>query len=208
MTSPHVLRLFLVVLFALPLTACAGREEARRTALLLAEATDSYIREVSAKITSEQRFYDKSRQDFEGQLKAEDDNARAWETLQPSFDLLDLVEQMAKDESRLRVPGDFYGSLLEVNRIHEERAKKIAESKAAFRKTYELDLARLDFKRSELDRVRVLLEGLGAELSLKQRAEFIFHFAKETKDALDKKGSAASTTQAPTATGTPPAAAK
>lgn len=209
MMSPCLVRLSLVVLLALPLAACAGRQEARRTALLLAEATDTYAKEVSAKITAEQRFYNASREDFEQQLQAEDDNVRAWEALQPSFELLDLVEQMVKDANRLRVPGDFYTALLEVNRVREERAKKIAESKATFRKTYELDLARLDFKRSELDRVRVLLEGLGTELSLKQRAEFIFNFAKETKDAIDRKGTAASKAQAPADTkGAPPAAAE
>src|SRR5437867_6290173 len=91
---------------------CAGREEARRAALLLANATDSYVKEVSAKIVSEQRFYAQARENFERQLRNEEEKRVAWEANQPSFESLDLVEQLVRDEQKFRIPGDFFAVLL------------------------------------------------------------------------------------------------
>ena len=124
--------LVLLVGVVLLTCGCAGRKEAHRTALLLVDATDTYIKEVSQKIKAEQNYYDQAREDFETQLKNEEEKNKVWETKQPSFEILDFVEQLVRDEGRLQVPGDFYGVLLEVNRLQEERAKKIAQASDSF----------------------------------------------------------------------------
>lgn len=172
--------------WAMLLTGCAGYGEANRTAAHLADATDAYLRDVGAKLTAEQTFYEQARADFGAQLRRERESQRAWEASQPPLEMIDRVEEMVRDERALRWPGDFYDALLDVNARREAQAREEAADRAAFRKSYSKNLSELELKRSELARLRAVFEALAKELSIDARVAYIERLAIHARATLKR----------------------
>lgn len=166
---------------------CAGTKEARRLSTVMANATSTYVEEVDGKIDREQEFYRDGKRELEQQLEYERTMRKDWETNHPPIELLVVIENLARQPEKLALPGDLLQALEDYNEEQTRIRLEIAASEAAFRSAYELNLAKLQYKRSQLEELRKQFEGLSQNMSARDWFGFLVEYGKDVQKAIDEQ---------------------